>query len=200
MIDTRSPGNALFATSRGLRTGSFGSTTSIQPLQRDDNLVVVKGSFGSCRVFDLRRLSASHDIPPRSQQSMLLELSVPNSIVHQTKSVKCTGLAVDPSENIAIAPCAGVGPGDDSNVLFAMWDIGTGALLRKLNLDRLNQHGGLSPFCELSSSVTCGYEMLCNSKDEGPVISREGSTFGLWFKTNVGNFPPDGGGIHHIRF
>jgi len=162
--------------------------------------VAVKGSFGSCRIFDLRRLSNNNDVSSQYQQSTLLELSIPDSMVHQTKSVKCTGLAIDPSESIAIAPFAGAGPDNNIDILFAMWDIGTGALLRTLNFNSMNKHTGSSVFCELSSVITSGYEMLCKKDSGAPVISSEGSSFGLWFKTNVGNAPPEGGGIHHISF
>mmetsp|Transcript_29396 Transcript_29396/g.53934 ORF Transcript_29396/g.53934 Transcript_29396/m.53934 type:complete len:273 (+) Transcript_29396:231-1049(+) len=200
MIDTRSSGDAAFATGMSLPAVSFGSATSIQPLQRDDNLVLVKGSFGSCRVIDLRRLSNTNDVSSRYQQSTLLELSIPDSMVHQTKSVKCTGLAIDPTENIAVAPFAGAGADDSIDIKFAIWDIGTGALLRTLDLNRMDKHTSSSAFCELSSAITPGYEMMCKNDSDAPIITSEGSSFGLWFKTNVGNAPPDGGGIHHISF
>lgn len=205
MIDTRSE-DTLFATSLSLPGASFGSVTSIQPLKHD-NLAVVKGSFGACRVFDLRRLSNSHVASSSQyQQSALLEMHVPNSMVHQTKSVRCTGLAIDPTESIVIAPFAS----HDNDIHFAMWDIGSGALIRTKNVlgsskgerSDASTDDGLSSFCELSSVVTSGYEMLCKNDSELPVISNEGSSFGLWFKTNVlsESSPPDGGGIHHIRF
>jgi len=200
MIDTRSSGDAVFATGLSLPAVSFGSATSIQPLERDDNLVVVKGSFGSCRVFDLRRLSNNNDVSSRYQQSTLFELSIPDSMVHQTKSVKCTGLAIDPTDSIAIAPFAGAGADDGIDIQFAMWDIGTGVLLRTFNLNRMNKHASSSAFCELSSVITPGYEMICKHDSDTPIITSEGSLFGLWFKTNVGNAPPDGGGINHVSF
>ena len=184
MIDTRTNG-AVFATSSSTPDNSFGSATAIQPLQAAD-LVVVKGSFGSCRVFDLR------------QQSTLFELSIPDDMVHQTKSVRCTGLAVDPTESVAIAPFAG----PNGCISFGIWDINSGELLRTLNLGSSNAGTGISAFCELSSVVTSGYEMLCKKDSDTPEIFSEGGSCGLWFKTNVmsASSPPEVGGIHHIRF
>ena len=204
LIDRRS-GDALFA-SDTYPGESFGSATSIQPLKKDDNLVVCRGSFGACRIFDLRRLSNNNDRHSRYQQSTVVEMSIPDSMVHQTRSVECTGLAIDPSESIAIAPFAN----HDNDILFAMWDISTGELLRTLNLNSSIRHTRPdalindipSPiqFCELSNAITSGYEMLCGKNS--PIISSTSSSWGLWYKTNVfsDSMQPDGGGIHHITF
>mmetsp|Transcript_29063 Transcript_29063/g.61853 ORF Transcript_29063/g.61853 Transcript_29063/m.61853 type:complete len:227 (-) Transcript_29063:186-866(-) len=202
MIDTRSA-DALFATNLSMPGASFGSVSSIQPLQ-NENLAIAKGSFGSCRVFDLRRLSNSYDASSSQyQQSTLFEMLIPDSMVHPTKSVRCTGLAVDPTDSIAIAPFAS----HNNDIHFAMWDIGSGALIRTKKVNQLKTpdagtDNSSSSFCELSSVLTSGYEMLCKKDSKVPVISSEGSTFGLWFKTNVlsDSSSPDGGGIHHIRF
>ena len=55
MIDTRSR-DALYATDFSLPGDSFGSATSIQRIVRC-NSIAAKGSFGSCRIFDMRCLS-----------------------------------------------------------------------------------------------------------------------------------------------
>ena len=184
MIDARRTYSAVFATSSSTSDNSFGSATAIQPLQTD-NMVVVKGSFGSCKVLDLRK------------QSTLFELCIPDDMVHQTKTVRCTGLAVDPTESVAIAPFAG----PNSCISFGIWDIGSGELLRTLKLGS-NAGTGIPAFCELSSVVTSGYEMLCKMDSDTPEIFSEGGSWGLWFKTNVisASLPPEVGGIHHIRF
>lgn len=221
MIDTRCRANdALFAKSAASLPGSlssFGSATSIQPLQRDDNLVVVKGSFGPCRVLDFRRFggtisyNSSRRSSSRHQQSAtLLELSIPDSLDHhQTKSVRCTGLAIDPTENVVIAPFASTqqeGSGD--NIQFALWDLNNGDFLRALDLNNSNDNtknsagGPLAAFCELSNVTTCGYEMICARDSDEPMVSSKDSLWGLWFKTNVlsDSTSQDSGGIHHLMF
>ena len=204
MLDTRSSKDALFLS---LRSVSFGSTTSVQPLKKDDNLVVAKGSFGTCCVFDLRRMSNCSD-PSRYQQSKLFELSIPDHLLHPTKSVRCTGLAIDPSESIAIAPFADHNDG----IQFALWDISTGALLRTLRLNGVDncmtrgsgRGAAMTAFCELSSAITPGYGMRCSIDSDAPIITCEGRSWGVWYKTNYlingTERPAEGGGIHHINF
>ena len=199
---------------------SFGSTTSIQSLQRDDNLVVMKGSFGSSRIVDLRRLSSNNSQSQQkpSSAATLLELELPDSLhVHRTKSVRCTGLAIDPTENIIVTTFVNC----SNEIQFALMDIVTGRFLRTLSLsgsssDGINggnvksSNGALDDvpvFCELSSIITKGYEMIYSDKDDDddddalPIrISSAGSSWGLWFKTGSLAGPAVGGGIHHIRF
>lgn len=201
MLDTRSQ-DALFADLTLENGGSlFGSATSIRPLKRDDNLVIVKGSFGTCRVMDIRKLSNNIE-SARHGHSTIMELSLSNHIVHKTKSTRCTGLAVDPSENIAVSPFAS----QNGHVHFAIWDIcNTGRLLRTLNLKNSNTSGNDAAFCELSNVVTPGFEMSCDEDSETPSILSKG--WGLWFKTNISmstthsdSIPSVGGSIHHIKF
>jgi len=192
MLDIRSR-DVLFAHNSGLSkpgVSSFGSAASIRPLKRDNNLVVAKGSFGTCRLLDIRKLSNNID-SSRHRHSTVFELSLPDHILHKTKSTRCTGLAVDPDESIAVAPFAG----QNGDIHFAVWDIcSTGRLLRTLNLnDSLGKRssdtsGKNAAYCELSDVVTSGYEMI-------------------WFKTNLsisntvaGAAPLMGGSIHHIKF
>ena len=206
MIDTRSRRDVSFATCTGLPGISFGSATSIQQLEHDNNLVAVKGSFGSCRIFDLRRLCNSNSrSSSRHHQSTLMELSLPDSLVHPTKSVRCTGMAIDPSGKILVAPFTSI----HDDVYFAMWDICSGSLLRTMNLSQSNlstrsETGNsyeAAAFCELSSVVTAGYEMFCQKDSNRPIISSY--SWGLWYKTlKLSDTSPSscGGGIHHIRF
>lgn len=196
MLDTRSQDALCLSLTSG---ASFGSVTTLQPLQKDTNLVAAKGSFGTCCLFDLRRMSSCTN-PTRHQQSKLFELSVPDHILHPTKSVRCTGLAIDPSGCIAIAPFAD----RDDDIRFAIWDIGTGDLLRTLNLncvdDCITSNVGKSAvipaFCELSSVITPGYSLHCNRDSDLPIVTCEG--WGVWYKTN--SFINEGGCIHHLSF
>ena len=205
LVDSRSL-DALCAVGVDFSGASFGSATTLRSLQKD-NLVLAKGSFGSCRIFDIRRFRSSTATGPKDREkSMLLELTAPTSLVHQTKSVRCVGLAMDPTETVAISPFAG----QNDDVLLAVWSISTGRLLRTINVDSFKKRMcaddhtdiGISAFCELSSVVTDGFEMLFKNEYDAPVVSSRSETWGLWFKSmSVAKLSPaDGGGIHHLLF
>jgi len=208
MIDTRSVQiQVLTSTNLNLEVDeSFGSATSVQSLERDDNLVVVKGSFGACRLFDIRKAAKIVRSKEKrlTDRSTLLEFTLPDSLdIDKMKSTRCTGLAIDPTENVVIMPYAS----KTNDVRFTMWDINTARLIRTLNVNSTIPTTTLDepPFCELSSTVTAGYEMRCNDdSNDTPVTSMVDGTRGLWFKTSrrVGSdtAPAEGGGIHHIRF
>ena len=204
MIDTRSvQTQVLTSTNLNLKVDeSFGSATSVQTLERDDNLVVVKGSFGACRLLDLRKAAKIVRSKERrlTDQNTLLEFTLPDSSdVDKMKSTRCTGLALDPTENAIIMPYAT----NKNDVNFAMWDVTTARLICTLNIPTTTSVDE-PPFCELSSTVTAGYEMHCNDSNDTPVTSIVDGTKGLWFKTSrkvaSDTAPAEGGGIHHIRF
>lgn len=171
----------------------FGSATSIHPLQ-DGNSVVVKGSFGSCRVLDVRKLQNSNS--GSSSKAALMDLRVPTPLVHKTNSTRCTGVALDPTETIVISPFAG-----KNNVSFALWCIKTGMLLRSIDLGKTNNNSQLPPFCELSSKTTSGFAIKQCRGSTWPRIAKD-SDFGIWFKSGQlhPSSPPNFGGIHHLSF
>lgn len=205
MIDTRSvQTQVMTSTNLNLKVDeSFGSATSVQSLARDDNLVVVKGSFGSCRLFDLRKAAKIVRSKEKrlTDQSILHEFTLPDSSdVDKMKSTRCTGIALDSTENVVIMPYAS----KKNDVNFAMWDVTTARLIRTLKVNSTTSSVDGPPFCELSSTVTAGYEMRCNDSNDTPVTSIVEGTRGLWFKTSrrvaSDTAPAEGGSIHHIRF
>jgi len=195
MLDTRST-DAQFASLSG---ADFGSVTSVQPLEKNEHLVVAKGSFGSCRVFDVRCLCNSKGEYPKNQQSSVLTFRPPSSI-HKTKSANCTGLAIHPTETVALAPFAT----KNNDVMVALWAIESGKLLRTIRLDSASTTS--SPlldcplFCELKSAYTCGFRMSCTQESEVPVITGESDTWGVWYKSMpvLQYSPLDFGGIRRI--
>lgn len=195
MLDTRST-DAQFASLSG---ADFGSVTSIQPLEKNEHLVVAKGSFGSCRVFDVRCLCNSKGEYIKNQQSSVLTLRPPSSI-HYTKSANCTGLAIDPTETVALAPFAT----KNNQVMAAIWAIESGKLLRTMSLDSASTTSSRSMdcqlFCELKSASTCGFKMSYTQESEVPVISWESSSWGVWYKSMpvLQYSPVVCGGIRHI--
>lgn len=197
MMDIRAQSAGITTTHKG-----FGSVTSIQQIHQADNLVVVKGSFGPCLIFDIRLMSGGQG--SRNDRPALMELSIPDSMLHQTKSVRCTGLAIDPTRTLVVSPFAD----RSGQVQFAMWSLESGTLLRTLGMNGAKKRLGLEAvtterppaFCELSSVVTAGQDMVCKRGSDEPTISH--TDWGLWFKTDAlsGLSTPDSGGIHHIRF
>lgn len=188
-LDTRCSDDAMFASCPGWKNDIFGSATQIQQLSKDDNLLIVKGSFGSSRVYDERRLSNLAPTHGRYTSPAIFEMHLPHRLgVHKTKSARCTGLAIDPTENVAVAPLA-----TNTTNILGLWDVASGTFLRALSL------GSLS-FCELScqNTATLGYKMCSGGADKEPTISTE--PFGLWFKTDAIDLTPEGGGIHHVCF
>lgn len=183
LIDTRS--TATQTTSE--TCSNFGSVSSIQQLTNKEHLIITKGSFGTCQIFDTRRLG---------KKSSLLKLQ-PSSDVHCTKSVKCTGLAVDPSESVVLSPYAS----QQNDIMMALWSIDSGKLLRTIKLENedSNVGEGCPLFCELKSEITGGFKMRCINQST-PVITR--SSWGVWYKSRSAssNLPPGAGGIHHICF
>ena len=171
---------------------SLGSATSIHPLQ-DGNSVVVKYSFGSCRVLDVRKFNTNAG---SSDKATVMDLAIPNSLVHKTNSTRCTGVALDPTETIVTSPFAG-----QNNVSFALWCLKTGKFLRSIDLGWAGNNTRLPPFCELSSKTTSGFAIRPGWDSTMPLITKE-SDFGVWFKSKPMNpsTPPDCGGIHHLSF
>ena len=177
IVDSRSADSLIT-----LKCDSFGSVSSIQQFNKE-HLILAKGSFGSCRLFDIRRQNTS------------IELRAPSD-VHNTKSINCTGVTIDPTESFAIAPYVT----QVDNIMAAVWSIGTGKLLRTIKLEGaasgLNEDCPL--FCELNSTTTCGFNWNCADRKSIPVITR--SRWGIWYKSrsSITDAPAIAGGIHHI--
>ena len=92
LLDSRSSNDVLFLNHP---CASFGSVSNLLSLQKNDNVVAVKGSFGMCCIFDLRCMSTSKD-HTRKIRSQLLDLSLPDHILHRTRSVHCDGAVCRP--------------------------------------------------------------------------------------------------------
>ena len=168
----------------------FGSATSVLPLHNNENVVLVRGSFGTCRLFDLRRLG-------NKKKSHVCQYTLPELPGLSTQSGGCTGIAVDPEESIIVAPYTSRKMSDGAQQLkLAVWEKG-GDFLCEVPIGKSKLNG--SVFCELSSIVTPGYGL---QQERGtPVIANIGR-FGLWYKTNAfaDDIPSRVGGVHHIVF
>lgn len=183
-VDIRSAGVQTTSLSRD----DFGSVTSIHQLNRE-HLIIAKGSFGSCQVLDMRQLNK------KKSQVLMLQ---PSPDVHYTKSVNCTGLAVDPFESLVMSPFVS----KKNEVKMALWSLDNGNLLRTIKLESdadSNIAGDCPLFCELKSEITGGFRMSCTDEST-PTIT--GNKWGVWYKSRSASssLPRGAGGIHHISF
>jgi len=182
---------------------SFGSATALQTLY-DENLLIAKGSFGSCRVYDLRFVKRDADTR-QSYGCALFNMSIPHS-GHKTKSVRCVGLATDINESIVASPFIDTKNG----VELAIWCIKTGRLIRTLDVSKrktalhsyskLEDDGQSAAFCELSSVLTRGFDFIHEENSNVPRVRNLAGTHGAWFKTGseTNGSPFEIGGIHHV--
>lgn len=188
MMDTRSArSKKVVSLSRDGFELEFGSVSSIHQFRRNEHLVIAKGSFGSCCVFDMRRCDA---------QSSLLMLRAPSD-AHYTKSVNCAGLAVDPDESVVISPYVT----QKNEVMAGVWSIWSGQLMQSMKLDySASIDDDRCPlFCELKSTCTNGFRL--SPTDESPaVITRK--NWGVWYKIRSASerLPAGAGGIQHLSF
>lgn len=193
MLDLRSGGIINTSLSRG----GFGSISTIQQLTTNDHLIVAKGSFGACRIFDVRRMTNNKQNKSQCERASVWTL-LPRTDVHLTKSTNCTGIAIDPLESVVISPYAT----QNHEVMAGLWSVGSGTLLTTIKLD--NQLGDSTGedcplFCELNSQITSGFRMSYVN-ESSPVITS--SRWGVWYKSHSSAeyLPPGAGGIKHISF
>lgn len=190
LYDRRSSSSICSANYELDKVNMFGSVTSVLPLRNNGNVVLARGSFGTCRLFDLRRLG-------NKTQSHVYQYTLPELPGLSTQTGGCTGIAVDPGESIIVAPYTTRKMSDGAQQLkFAIWDVG-GDFLCEVPVGKSKANGSI--FCELSSVVTPGYGL---HRERGtPFIANIGR-FGLWYKTNAfaDDIPSRVGGVHHIVF
>ena len=205
VVDLRTNDTNSFATTRD---SSAGSLTKVM-VMADGNQILAKHSFGSCFLWDLRMLGQERN----GSVSPVLHLKVPKHVIHTTKSSRCNGVALDPTQSIAISPFVNK---QDEQACLAFWSTSSGTFIgyRKLELQQsiesnatetkqAHTGSGMS-LCELSSTLTPGWKPFSSSVD-GDMVEPNHDSWGLWFKfgssigarTKVPNFVSS---IHHVTF
>jgi hypothetical protein len=193
LIDCRSKDPRLVINS----DGDFGSAATVLKLEKNEHLFLVRGSFGSCRVFDIRRLQSNKRKYSKHQQPTVLKL-LPPANVHNTKSSNCTGLAVHPTESVVVAPYAT----KQNEMRAALWSVENGQLLRTAVLESsstLSTPGDCPMFCELKASATPGFRLGINELGT-PTVTCD--SWGIWYKSWSASrsLPVDAGSIQHMIF
>jgi len=181
---------------------SAGSLTKIM-VMGDGNQILTKHSFGSCFLWDVRMMGHESD----GKVSPLLQLRVPKSMIHRTKSSCCNGVALDPTESIFISPFANF----NERACLAFWSLASGAFIGSRELcaaesmpdaETANNVVGM-PHCELSSTITPGWKPI-TSFNGGDTVEPDNDAWGLWFKIGLSftrqPTPSFVCSIHHVTF
>ena len=176
---------------------------------------LARGSFGSCRIFDTRRLGGPTASPLR-EKSLLMELSAPENI-GAMMTARCSGVALDPTGQTIISPYVS---DSGNNVRLGLWSLATGKLVDEIkpftehNFQDLCSEGAIpvdrdkapSPptFCELSPTIThaWGLDSKHSLDTSGvPIATNQIGRWGLWMKCgSCIRTPVEAGGIHHVTF
>ena len=94
-----------------------------------DHRVLVKRSFGSCQLHDLRKSSssASNNSRRHTSTTVLHNMDVPRSEIHPTLSANCNGFAIDPKcQQTMVSPYI-AGPSGDARL--GVWSLSTGHMV-----------------------------------------------------------------------
>ena len=174
-----------------------GSVTAIAVVDGGPTFLT-KHSFGSCCLWDVRYMGTDSSVAP------VRRLQVPSHALHPTKSSYCNGIALDPTQNIAISPFVNI----QGRPCLALWSLSSGSYVgsRELTCENLEvqQDSSVMPYCELSSTITSAWKPISDQGD-GDAMEPEKGAWGLWFKSGapVGNGPAPPtfvGSIHHVSF
>eukprot|EP00593_Proboscia_inermis_P014048 CAMPEP_0171306762 /NCGR_PEP_ID=MMETSP0816-20121228/16802_1 /TAXON_ID=420281 /ORGANISM="Proboscia inermis, Strain CCAP1064/1" /LENGTH=298 /DNA_ID=CAMNT_0011788563 /DNA_START=505 /DNA_END=1401 /DNA_ORIENTATION=+ len=167
---------------------SFGCASSVKSLSAHNgpNQVLVKGSFGSCHLFDLRKVGGC-GLSPRGtgcsytrNHAMLFQMPIPPDFNTDTvaSGKYCSGLAIDSLGLTAISPFVGLDSKNRLESFFGFWSLSKGIFLDSIPITRyiestpvltssgmvqeeegphfLNDKSRL--YCELSSTTTCAIQ------------------------------------------
>jgi hypothetical protein len=195
--------------SPGGTSSAAGSLTRILVMNDDSNKILTRHSFGSCFLWDVRMMGRSGG---GDKATPLLHLKVPKSMIHPTKTTCCNGIAVDPTQSIAIAPIVST----EGQTCLAFWSLSSGAFIGCKELrapecvtsetaSRGDGGGGGMPHCELSSTITPAWKPIPSSTTrDGDLVEPNEDAWGLWFKfgsSPTGRVAPNFiSSIHHVTF
>lgn len=212
----------------GFRNGQFvvtdlqGNTQAVSPLVKDnaeafgsihsllaigERQILARGSSGTCRLFDLRKLSSSPANVSANNGCIVTEYKVPVDLVTDRLTRKCRGLATDPSRSTVFTPMVS----RDEVPALAAWSLHTGEYVgaKPLGPHPDTDAGEVIPstsgwgvsWVELCSRVTAAWEPPGDDHDKPR--KRVGS-FALWYKTGMSfpgpAMPRSAGKIHQVVF
>ena len=196
--------NVLIYTSKANEFGSIQTLESLSKVGKP-NEFLAKGSFGSCRLFDIRKLSNAIDDFTDEQRAPALvhEMFCMDTKPSQrlaTASSGCVGMAIDTTGTTLLSPC--VKGGEEWEVCLGFWNLSSGAFLREISLASVGGREGASNAGQISSGSR--YCELIGGATRNTWHNNEptGGGLGAWVK-----FDPQldlsgsaGGAIHNVSF
>jgi len=146
--------NVSIYTSKTTESGSITSLLSLSKVGRP-NEFLAKGSFGACRLFDIRKLSnTSGSVKDNRRAPALVHemFYLGNKPLAQLANASsgCTGMVVDPSATTLISPC--MKGGAEASVCLGLWNLTSGNFLRDISLSSDVQEAAVT---YINSASTC---------------------------------------------
>jgi hypothetical protein len=182
----------------------LGSATGLGFLSQTQKLLV-KRSFGSCQLHDLRMTTTTSGA--KRSSSVVFHLSVPSDEINPTLSANCNGFAVDPTcEQTLIAPYINA----QQDACLGVWSLGTGAMVGSRRILAKNTTNAQQQQQQQHDDTDVLYTEVCQRttpaffgtskkmKKDAP-----SSMFGVWLK--CGRFSKSKsnckfGSLHHAAF
>jgi len=177
--------------------------------------VLVKRSFGSCQLHDLRKFSSSFstatDIntsPHKISTSVVRNMTVPSNEINPMLSANCSGFAVDPNGHQTM-----ISPYIDSNsgASLGLWSLGTGHMVGSRTLQANRQSNSLESeedtiYVEVCQRTTPSFSLHDNSvtaKRAALAVPSSSSSFSVWLKCGAFSrrkISSKVGSLHQITF
>lgn len=166
--------------------------------------VLVKRSFGSCQLHDLRMSSSSSSsssssasalrrgifASSSSRKSMVCNMSAPSNKINSALSANCNGFAIDPiGRQTLLSPYMH----SNGDACLGVWSMGTGDMIGSRVL-LSNHEGGDVFFVEMSQCVTPSF---AKGRSGGGSMSK----FGVWLKCGAFTKSPinsKAGTLYHV--
>lgn len=176
----------------------LGSASDLGFLSAGGPQLLVKRSFGSCQLHDLRKSSSSSSSSSStlySSASVVHHLTVPWDKVNPTLSANCNGFATDPSGGqTLVSPYVS----DGQDACLGVWSLGTGLMVgsrvllpntpdRDTMFVELCQNPAAafsSSFDARSNSDAFAVWLKCGAYTKGKITSKVGSLHQVSFPTN----------------
>ena len=194
------------------KSTDFGSVTSLESLDKVDksNEFVAKGSFGACRLFDIRKLSNNNTKDNRSAPALVHEMFYLDTKPSQhlaNASSGCAGMTVASNGTTLISPC--MKGSTEPSVCLGAWNLSSGSFLREISLSSIVAHepavlcvdgatneAGIGNKCS-SDFVSLG-SRYCEMVSSWDMNQIEEESMGAWIKFDPHLTCTAGGAIHSI--
>jgi len=162
--------------------------------------VLVKRSFGSCQLHDLRKVSSSNGSSnnrTHTSTTVVRNMDVPPDEINSMLTANCNGFAIDPNSNqTMVSPYISSSSGD---ARLGVWSLDTGRMvgsrLLLANHDR-NREGSTTLYAEVCSKTTPSLQP--NGTTDGGC---DDPSFGVWLKCGAitnGKLRSRVGSLHQI--